>query len=178
MLLVLHALETLNSPALPARLPHACAGIAIRAGPGCAAEACVLQGNLIRGRAISGCGAAASLTAAIGWFGGSPAPAWDANQVRCHQWVPRELYACLRGVQNMLLCTQSCCPPPPLHTERQHPVLQPPCPPCMHTSPSAPARLLPTVQFDIGSIAPCATTKRYSMWHAAPGTATAREVLK
>ncbi|PRW56862.1 Glucan 1,3-beta-glucosidase isoform A [Chlorella sorokiniana] len=55
-------------------------GIAIRAGPGCVAEACVLQGNLVRGRSISGCGTARGLVAAIGWFGGSPTPAWDANQ--------------------------------------------------------------------------------------------------
>lgn len=82
--LILALLLCTNVPALPCPGPRApaCAGIAIRAGAGCAAEACVLQGNLIRGRAIGGCGAAAGLTAAIGWFGGSPAPAWDANQVR------------------------------------------------------------------------------------------------
>ncbi|KAI7839281.1 hypothetical protein COHA_006979 [Chlorella ohadii] len=69
-------------------------GIAIRAGSGCAAEACVLQGNLIRGRSISGCGPARRLVAAIGWFGGSPAPAWDSNQFDIGSVTP-----CGRGPQ-------------------------------------------------------------------------------
>lgn len=81
--LTLQAAAACSPPCRPA-------GIAIRGGAGCAGAACVMQGNHILGRAIDGC-AAPGLSAAVAWFGGSPPPAWDANQVCV---LPAGLPAC------------------------------------------------------------------------------------
>lgn len=64
--------------------------VAIRAGPGCTGAACVMQGNQVVGRSITGCGAAGGLTAAVAWFSRdtAPAPSWDANQFNLGVVVP------------------------------------------------------------------------------------------